>query len=119
MSYFEAQNFAREEFACKCGCGFDTIDYGLVALLEDIRGHFGRPVLITSGCRCEAHNRAVDGSSGSQHLRGRAADIVVKGIEPAAVAAYADHVMEGMGGVGTYSTWVHVDTRGGRARWEG
>lgn len=117
MSYFPAKHFTREEFACKCGCGFDTVDYGLVVALDAIRDHFDRPVRVTSGCRCEAHNAAVGGSTHSQHKKGRAADIVVDGVPPALVAELADQM--GLGGVGRYSTFTHIDTREGVSRWAG
>ena len=122
MSEWRSNNFKREEFACKCGCGFDTVDYELIMVLEYIREHFDRPVVIRSGCRCLAHNAAVggaqpdaDGRGGSQHLHGRAADIVVEGIDPQFVYELADQ-ME-VGGLGEYSTWTHIDTRTGYARW--
>jgi len=108
--------FTRAEFACKCGCGFDTVDYGLVAALDKIRAHFGVPVTITSGCRCESHNRAVGGSEASQHRRGRAADFTVQGIPPSKVAEYVEGL--GLGGIGIYKTWIHIDTRHGKARWD-
>lgn len=107
--------FKRDEFACKCGCGFDTIDFELVCLLDKIREHFDQPVTINSACRCEAHNRAVGGEAGSQHLRGRAADIVVKNIPPALVAELAE-LLE-VGGLGDYESFTHIDTRHGRVRW--
>lgn len=44
-------------------------------VLEPLRQHLDRPVIITSGYRCTALNRAVGGSPSSQHLRGEAADI--------------------------------------------
>lgn len=114
---WDSQHFKRAEFACKCGCGFDTVDYELVRLLESVRKHFDRPIKITSGCRCEAHNRVVGDSPGSQHLRGRAADIVVLGTPAHLVAELADQL--GAGGVGTYDTFTHIDTRHGKARWNG
>lgn len=33
------------------------------------------PLTITSGYRCEEHNKAVNGTPGSHHMEGRAADI--------------------------------------------
>ena len=107
--------FKRPEFACKCGCGFDTVDTVLLEALEAIRGHFEVPVVITSGCRCIAHNHAVGGTEKSQHLKGRAADIQVKGIEPERIANYAEDL--GMS-VGRYSTFTHIDSRSGTpAKW--
>jgi|TARA_R110000868_G_scaffold305083_1_gene566203 uncharacterized protein YcbK (DUF882 family) len=109
--------FKREEFACKCGCGFDTVDFALVRGLDKIREHFGKPVTINSGCRCESHNRVIKGAKGSQHLRGRAADIVVKDIDPILVVELADTL--GFGGIHAYDTFTHVDTRHGKVRWNG
>ena len=45
-------------------------------VLEPLRQHFGTPVVISSGYRCPALNRAVGGVPNSQHLKGEAADIV-------------------------------------------
>ena len=47
-----------------------------VQVLEPLREHFGTPVVISSGYRCPALNRAVGGASNSQHLTGEAADII-------------------------------------------
>jgi uncharacterized protein YcbK (DUF882 family) len=111
---WDSRYFQRSEFACKCGCGADTIDYELVRALDDIREHFDRPVVITSAVRCESHNKACGGAAGSQHLRGRAADITVYGTPPAVVAEQM-----GLGGIGVYDTFTHIDTRHGRSRWQG
>lgn len=74
-------HFTQSEFACKCGCGFDDINYKLVEILENIRSHFGdRPVIITSGCRCAKHNAEVGGVQGSRHILGKAADFYVQGV---------------------------------------
>ena len=105
--------FKREEFACKCGCGFDTVDAVLLEALTAIRSHFNQPVVVTSGCRCEAHNTRVGGSKSSQHKKGRAADIKVKSTSPALVADYAQEL--GLS-VGRYDTFTHVDSRSGPPR---
>lgn len=112
-----SQHFNRSEFACSCGCGFDTVDAGLIKALEEVRRHFDRPVSINSGCRCESHNRVVGGADSSQHLRGRAADIWVKDTPPHLVAELADQL--DAGGVGDYGSFTHIDTRHGRSRWSG
>lgn len=110
-------NFNRREFACKCGCGFDTVDAALLEACEAVRQHFGAPVAINSACRCAAHNTRVQGSPKSQHLQGRAADIAVKGIPPAEVAQYLERAFLGRHGIGRYPTFTHIDTRGTAARW--
>ena len=73
-------NFTRDEFACKCGCGFDEIDPLLVSTLQRLRDEVQLPVVVNSGCRCKAHNAAVKGAPNSQHMRGKAADIRIDGM---------------------------------------
>lgn len=117
-------NFRVREFACRDGSDPVFIDSALVDLLQRIRDHFGQPVTITSGYRTASHNAKVGGSRSSQHLLGRAADIQVQDTDPLAVAAYAESLMPGWGGVGRYPVkagrakgWVHVDTRANKSRW--
>ena len=83
-------NFTVAEFACKDGSDPVFVDSSLAALLQKIRDHFGRPVVITSGYRTVAHNKSVGGAAYSQHLYGRAADIRVQGIPVEQLAAYAE-----------------------------
>lgn len=68
-------NFYRDEFACRCGCGSDSISLLLVNRLQQVRDEIGHPIKITSGCRCSAHNEAEGGNAFSAHLSGHAADI--------------------------------------------
>ena len=48
---------------------------------------------INSAYRTPAHNKAVGGATGSQHVKGTAADIVVAGAAPLEVAQYAEYLM--------------------------
>lgn len=112
-----ATNFSRSEFACKCGCGFDTVDCELVEVLQDVRDVFNATVSISSGCRCERHNRAVGGAPSSQHTKGRAADISVSGYSSEVVYTYLVDKYKDRFGFGKYATFVHVDTRLKKARW--
>ena len=70
----------------------DTIIANLTGLcvhiLEPLRAHFGKPVVVSSGYRCPKLNKAVGGASSSQHVLGQAADITVPGIADYAVAAW-------------------------------
>lgn len=113
------KNFAIYEFACKGAgcCSTVKVDTDLVAILQKIRDHFGKPVYINSAYRCAKHNAAVGGSSGSYHTKGMAADIRVDGIAPIEVAKFAESI--GVLGIGQYSNFVHVDTRKTKFFWYG
>lgn len=112
-------NFKVNEFACSDGSDPVFISPELVKLLQQIRDHFGAPVTINSGWRSPTKNKAVGGAAQSQHLYGLAADITVKGVDPKKVYAYADSLLPYTGGVGLYSTFVHVDVRKTKSRWNG
>lgn len=121
--------FKYSEFDCKCGkCerpeGVPSKE--LVDILTKIRKHYNQPVIINSGYRCEAHNKAVGGSANSQHFKGSAVDIIVKNTPTESVWEY---VLEKWGDeplglaikrnkVNIYAGFVHIDTRGKKARWE-
>ena len=119
-----APDFKVRELRCRDGSDTVMVDETLTVVLQCIREHFGKPVTITSGYRTAAHNAAVGGAKSSQHLLGRAADIRVQGVSVEDVAAYAESLMPGWGGVGRYPVkagrttgWVHVDTRANKSRW--
>lgn len=112
-----SKNFKTTEFDCKgknC-CSITLIDSELVNLLQKVRDHFNKPVIINSGYRCATHNKAVKGAPSSQHLYGKAADIYIKDVKPLEVYKYCDAI--GVKGLGKYITFTHVDVRAKRARW--
>ncbi len=114
-----SRNFKVKEFSCtgKNCCSAIKVDERLVDLLQMIRDHFDAPVIISSGYRCAARNKAVGGAGNSRHTKGQAADISVKGIKPAEVAKYAESV--GIMGIGLYENFVHIDTRTKKSFWYG
>lgn len=85
-----------------------------VTLLEPIRLHFGRPVIITSGYRCPRLNTAIGGSETSQHMRGEAADLHVPGVPLADVwgwvrasdLPYGQLILEGHSPA--VPSWLHL-----------
>lgn len=124
-----SENFSRREFNCRGSetkgghpgdlCGDDTVDAELILILEDVRQHFGgKPVKITSGCRCPVHNRHEGGKVGSFHLSGKAADFRIKDIHPDNVSEYLEIKYTGKYGVGRYVGRTHVDSRFEEARWD-
>lgn len=74
-------HFSRHEFECPC-CGICIVSADLLECLEWMRAMLGKPMTITSGCRCRKHNIEVGGYPTSTHIcdehnECRAADIKV------------------------------------------
>ena len=109
--------FSRSEFACKCGCGFDTVDAQLLYVLTKLRAKIGAKIYITSGCRCINHNKKVGGKKGSYHLVGKAVDIKwdwhSHASNPAWVVQKINEIVPNSCGVIAYSrqAFVHLDVR--------
>jgi hypothetical protein len=121
-----SKNFNSYEFRCglgrTCPCSTILIDDKLVGYLQKIRDHFNAVVTITSAYRCPSYNSSVSKSTSSYHTKGMAADIVVTGVAPKAVAKYAESI--GILGIGLYATdkdghFVHIDTRSNKSFWYG
>ena len=112
-------NFRVKEFACKDGTDPVFIDTELVSVLQKIRTHFGKPVTITSAYRTPSRNKDVGGTTYSQHLYGKAADIKISGVTPKKVADYAETLLKNYGGIGIYGTFTHIDVRDTCSRWNG
>ncbi len=112
-------NFSRWEFACHCGCGFDTADVELVDILEQVRAHFGGAVIdITGPNRCRTHNEKEGGALTSRHLVGQAVDFKVAGIDPDDVADFLEERHPFCYGIGRYRNRTHLDVRSEKARWD-
>lgn len=114
-------SFKVKEFACNDGSDVILIHADLPAVLQNIRNQFGKPIIINSGYRTPEYNKKVGGATRSQHCYGTAADIVVDGIPPASVAIAAEKALKEIGhpgGIGLYKSFVHVDVRSKRYRWD-
>lgn len=100
------------------------MDPKLIAILDWVQRYLGshgykQPIHITSGYRSPKTNAKIEGAAkNSQHIKGRAIDIVIPGLS----AAYLGTLMRWLaqGGVGTYDKrgFVHIDTGTVRA-WRG
>lgn len=112
-------HFKVREFRCYDGSDTIFVSQELVEVLEKIRVHFGKAVNINSGYRTETHNKKNGGAAYSQHKYGLAADISIRGVTPKQIAAYAETLLPGTGGIGIYSSFTHIDVRKVKARWDG
>ena len=121
-----SKNFTLSEFASHDGAPTPpdvlTNLQELAANLQVLRDYLGTPIIINSGYRSPAHNKAVGGAQFSQHVLGKAADISCNKYTPEQVHAAILHLIKSgklkSGGVGIYDSWVHYDTRGTNARWD-
>jgi len=120
------EHFNREEFRSKDGAHFPYEAQKnlpiLAEQLEVLREHFQKPIKVNSGYRSPQHNAKVGGAENSQHLLGKAADIVIEGISPDEVADAIEFLIDSkmmkQGGLGRYETFTHYDIRGKKARWD-
>lgn len=123
-------NFRVSEFDCKDGTPYpqEWIEGRLVPLAEsiqEIRDEVDMPIVIVSGYRSPSYNQRIKARRGdasgvatnSQHMEGRAADIMCPGITTKELHEIAMHMhMHGkltrFGAIVLYpeSGWVHVDT---------
>ena len=85
--------------------------------LQSLRDEWGKAITINSGYRSPEYNRLVGGATASKHLEGIAFDCAMPKAKQAAFKAMAEK--HGFNGIGTYSTFIHIDTRPERARWTG
>ncbi len=112
-----SENFRAREFDCPgSGCCTSTpVDEKLVEYLQNIRTHFGKPIIVL-GYRCPAYNaRTPNASPTSRHTKGMAADFHIDSVAPAEIAKYAESI--GVKGIGLYDDFVHIDTRESKSFW--
>lgn len=119
-------NFSKKEFDSKDGSEMPQEVLAnikeLARNLEVLRALVSTPIKINSGYRSPAHNEAIGGVPGSQHTKGLAADIKVKGYPSKHIYGLIEVLIERgdmkEGGLGLYNGFVHYDIRGTKARWD-
>jgi peptidoglycan hydrolase-like protein with peptidoglycan-binding domain len=93
------------------------------AILDKLRDDLAAPIYILSAYRAPPYNACLDGTAtNSFHMRFQALDFVCDTGTPSDWASrLRNYRSRGLfkGGIGTYRTFVHVDTRGYNADWTG
>ena len=121
------KNFALDEFACHDGtpvpAPFLANVQELANNLQVLRDEIGKPVHVLSGYRTPSWNAKVGGVKDSQHVLAKAGDLRVDGLSPtnlhATISRLIDEGRMKQGGLGLYTSFVHYDVRGEKARWVG
>ena len=92
-------------------------------VLQPIRDHFGKPVVISSGYRSPELCEAIGSSSKSQHARGEAADFEIMGVDNMQLAMWINKntnfdqlILEFYEPGDPNSGWVHCSAVTGEPR---
>lgn len=118
LGSYKCKYFDDSEFSCGCGCGLNLEKDKIKQIADEIREHFGRPAIITSGTRCKNYNTRVGGVSNSYHLTGNAIDIYINGVSYNEILSFTNKIVnEGRarytyGGTAQMGNAVHIDTGG-------
>lgn len=119
------KNFSESEFDCNDGSDMpeDVLNnvHDLADNLQQLRDFTDRSITVNSGYRSPDYNKKIGGAKHSQHLLGKAADIVVDGLTPMEVADLLEGLIRigaiSQGGIGIYDSFTHYDIRETKARW--
>ena len=120
------ENFNKSEFDSKDGALMpDEVLHNIQKVanqLQYVRDYLDRAIRVNSGYRSPSHNKSIGGVKNSQHVLGKASDIVIKGLTPSMVYEILDTLMNNgdilQGGLGLYDSFVHYDIRKTKARWD-
>jgi uncharacterized protein YcbK (DUF882 family) len=118
-------NFNLQEFECKGN--YKIPDkylkniFEVAKNLQVLRNEIMQPIKINSAYRSKEHNAIIGGVKNSQHLKGKAVDIAVKGMKTVDLYLTIERLIKAgemkQGGLGLYKNFVHYDIRGKKARW--
>lgn len=124
--HFTLHELTVSEYAARNGIANVPMPEDIVCLselcmfvLEPLRRQLQKPVNVTSGFRSVELNRAIGGAENSQHCRGQAADIHVKGMSTESLfqtiiksgIEFDQCILE-------FNSWVHISWNTGKNRKE-
>jgi uncharacterized protein YcbK (DUF882 family) len=114
-----SEHFSKKEMCCS-HCGKCELNSNLIIGLEQLRALGPEPIIVHDAYRCEEHNKDVGGVPHSEHPKGEAADIEIKGLTLQQMFDRAESIpVFRDGGIGVYdgAPFIHLDVRTTRARW--
>lgn len=123
MKYFTFSELRRSETAESLG--IDNTPDSLTeahlvelvdCLLDPLREAWGGPLVVTSGYRCPALNKAVGGSTTSAHVSGWAADLQPVSSDGRSVAELVNFTVEWLTATGLAFDQL-IDERSSSSRW--
>jgi zinc D-Ala-D-Ala carboxypeptidase len=122
--HFELAEFLVSETAARRGIAneptpeiIDNLRRLCQLVLEPLRVKLACPVVITSGYRSLALNRAVGGSPTSHHMQGRAADLIVLGMTPLVVCQAANQLkLPCVQIIHEFGRWAHLSVAASNER---
>lgn len=85
-------------------------------VLQPLRDKLGKPVIITSGYRNFEVNSLVNGARNSQHTKGQAVDIVVKGMSISQLIEFIKKSSIEYDQLINERNWVHISFVNGKNR---
>jgi len=100
------QHFKRSDFACPC-CSKEKMKDNVLIKLQTARVIADIPFIISSGYRCEKHNKEV-GSTAENHTRGEAFDIYCAE-SWLRIKIIVGLILAGFRRIGIHKTFIHVD----------
>ena len=99
--HFSYQEFIKSQTATRKGISNEPDDTQLynmkmicANILEPVRVHFDKPVIITSGFRSPELCVAIGSSTNSQHAKGEAADFEIPGVDNRELALYIKNELD-------------------------
>lgn len=124
---FTLNEFTRSQTASRRGIAnkpdedqIEAIKLLVEHILQPTRDHFNRAISISSGFRSKKLNKAIGGSSTSQHTLGEAADFTVAGISDRDVCEFIRDNLDFDQLILEFPEhgWIHISYRAGRLRKE-
>lgn len=115
--HFSLEEFTRSDYAIRNGIDNTPSELVIVNLknlceytLEPLRDIVKKPIQILSGYRCSELNKAIGGAENSQHVDGKASDIIVPGMSVDELFDIASKYVQYDQVIHEFSRWVHIST---------